>query len=64
MKELLEKIVGLNMVEASKLVRERGCFFRVMNKNGEDLSGSDDFVDTRINVRVDNNEVTKVINIG
>lgn len=64
MKELLEEIVGLNMVEASKLVREKGCFFRVMNKNGEGLSGSDDFIETRINVRVDDNEVTKVIDIG
>lgn len=64
MNELLEEIVGLNMVKASRLVRERGFLFRVMNKNGEYLSGSNDFVDKRINVRVDDNEVTEVLKIG
>ena len=64
MNELLEDIVGLNMVEASKLVRDKGCMFRVMNKNGVALSGSDDFIDNRVNVRVDNNEVTSVLKIG
>lgn len=62
--EIIDEIVGLNLKEASQIVRSNGMKFRIVNTNGKHFFGTSDFVPDRINVRVDDNEVTEVISVG
>jgi hypothetical protein len=64
MQELFDKIIGLNLKEASQIVRDNGFKFRIVNTNGEKIFFTKDVVHSRINVRVDDNEVTEVISVG
>jgi len=63
-KEILEDIIGLPPTEASKLVREEGFSFRIMVKDGLKFEEQTDYLPTRINVKVDKNEVTEILGIG
>lgn len=62
--DIIDEIVGLNLKEASNIVRSQGYQFRVVNSNGIKSFDTSDSVPNRINVRVDKNEVTEVISIG
>lgn len=62
--EIVEEIIGLNLKKASQIVRNNGWKFRIVNTNGENMRCTKDFVANRINVRVDDNEVTEVISVG
>lgn len=62
--EITEEIIGLNLKEASRIVRDNGWKFRIINTNGCDMSFSKEINTKRINVRVDDNEVTEVISVG
>lgn len=63
-KEILEEIIGLPPTEASKIVREEGFSFRIMVKDGLKFLSQSDYLPTRINVKVDQNEVTEILSIG
>lgn len=60
----MDEIIGLNLKEASQIVRNSGLKFRIVNTNGHLMSVGKDIIPTRINVRVDDNEVTEVVSVG
>lgn len=62
--DIVDEIVGLNLKEASSIVRSKGYQFRIVNSNGIQTFGASDSIPNRINVRVDKNEVTEVISMG
>ena len=62
--KIIDEIVGLNPKEASQIVKDNGLIFRIVNTNGVASIVTRDYKINRINVQVDNNEVTKVISIG
>jgi hypothetical protein len=62
--DIVDEIVGLNLKEASSIVRSQGYQFRIVNSNGIQTFGASDSIPNRINVRVDKNEVTEVISMG
>lgn len=63
--DVIDEIIGLNLKEASQIVRNNGLKFRIVNTNGQSILGlSKDIIPTRINVRVDNNEVTEIVSVG
>jgi len=64
MKELLDDIIGMSPIEASKIVREQGFLFRIMVKDGLKFNPCNDDLPTRINVKVENNEVTEILSVG
>jgi len=64
MKELLDNIIGMSPTEASKIVREQGFLFRIMVKDGLKFNSCNNDLPTRINVKVENNEITEVLSIG
>jgi len=62
--DIVDEIIGLNLKEASQIVRSSGLKFRIVNTNGKHMPISKDIIPTRINVRVDDNEVTEVVSVG
>ena len=62
--EILEDIIGLTPTEASKLVRELGFSFRIVEKDGLKFVTQNENSPTRINVKVTNNEVTEILHVG
>ena len=61
---IADEIVGLTPMEASKIVRENGFSFRIVQKDGERLETKLDCSLNCINVNVDDNEVSMVVNVG
>lgn len=61
---LSDLIVGLSSVEASKILQNEGYSLRIINKNGNSLIVTRDYKINRVNVRVDGNDITEVINLG
>jgi len=64
MKELLEDIIGMSPIEASKMVRTQGFLFKIMIKDGLKFTPNQNETPSRINVKVENNEVTEVLWLG
>jgi hypothetical protein len=62
--DIIDEIVGLDMLQASKLVREKGLMFRIVKSNGKDLDAKTNLNFNRLNVSVENNEVIEVISVG
>ena len=60
----LPKIIGLHLDEARMISYETGFSIRVMKMDGEHLIGTCDYRTDRINVAVDRNEVTAILNVG
>jgi hypothetical protein len=61
---LSDLIIGLSSIEASKMLQQEGYSLRIINKNGNNLIVTRDYKFNRVNVRVDGNDVTQVINLG
>jgi hypothetical protein len=61
---LSDLIVGLSSVEASKILQNEGYSLRIINKNGNNLIVTRDYKINRVNVRVDGNDITEIINLG
>jgi hypothetical protein len=57
-------IVGLTLDEATKLAEQSGWTVRVAREDGVDLALTMDFVETRVNVAVEDGVITEVLNIG
>lgn len=62
--EVVDQIIGLNLTEASKIVRDNGFVFRVIYKDGSPLVVLRDHNTMRINVKVVNNEVVEFVKLG
>ena len=59
-----EEIVGLPIKEAASIVKNYGFKFRVAVSNGINLVSAGEKDPNRINVKVNNNEITEVVSIG
>lgn len=57
-------VVGLPLDEAVALAELNGWTVRTAREDGVDLAVTADFVDTRLNVAVDNGTVTDVLSVG
>jgi len=55
---IAEEIIGLNIKEGAKIVRDHGLKFRVAISNGINFGALNPEM---INVEINNNEITKVI---
>ena len=63
------EIVGESVEEATATLQDAGLTLRVVERDGEDLAGTADFVPTRVNVAVETQDdgteqVTEVISVG
>ena len=55
--DVIEEIVGLNILEASKIVRDNGFVFRVTKTDGASHVVTRNYKRDRINVTIQSNEV-------
>lgn len=56
-KEIIEEIVGLNLIDGSKIVRDNGFKFRITKTDGKPMVITHDYNINRINVEVRSNEI-------
>ena len=61
--DVIDEIVGLNILEASQIVRDNGFIFRVTKTNGNSHAVTRDYNLKRINVTIEDNEVINA-NVG
>ena len=62
-------VIGDSVDDATATLEEAGLTLRVVRRDGEDLAGTADFVDNRVNVAVETQDdgtevVTEVISVG
>ena len=62
-------VVGESVADATATLEDAGLTLRVVRRDGEDLAGTMDFVETRVNVAVETQDddtevVTEVVSIG
>jgi hypothetical protein len=62
-------VVGESVDDATSTLEDAGLTLRVVRRDGEDLAGTMDFVDTRVNVAVETQDdgtevVTEVVSTG
>lgn len=62
-------IVGESVDDATATLEDAGMSLRVLKRDGEDLAGTMDFVDNRVNVAVETQDdgtevVTEIISVG
>lgn len=62
--ESAEDLVDLTEDEATEAAEERGWTIRVANRDGEDLPGTMDLRENRVNVEVTDGVVTAILSIG
>jgi hypothetical protein len=55
-----KKLEGLTLSEAKQRAERAGCPLRVVARDGEDLPVTQDFLEARINVKVEDDRVTSV----
>jgi hypothetical protein len=58
------ELVGESVQDAARLARRNDCSVRVVERDGQPLPGTDDFVPSRINVVIDDGLVTQVADVG
>jgi hypothetical protein len=56
-KEIIEEIVGLNLIDGSKIARDNGFKFRIAKTDGKPMLLTRDYNINRINVEVKDNEI-------
>jgi hypothetical protein len=64
-----DEIIGQSVEEATATLEEAGLTLRVVRRDGEDLPGTLDFVEDRVNVAVETQDdgtevVTEVVSVG
>jgi beta-lactam-binding protein with PASTA domain len=62
-------VVGESVEDATATLEQAGLTLRVVRRDGEDVPGTADFVETRVNVAVETQddgteEVTEVVSVG
>jgi hypothetical protein len=62
-------IIGDSVDDATATLEDAGLTLRVVRRDGEDLAGTADFIETRVNVAVETQDdgtevVTEVISVG
>ena len=62
-------VIGESVEDATATLEEAGLTLRVVRRDGEDLPGTADFLDNRVNVAVETQDdgtevVTEVVSIG
>ena len=62
-------VIGDSVEDATATLEDAGLTLRVVRRDGEDLPGTADFVETRVNVAVETQDdgtevVTEVVSIG
>ena len=62
-------VIGDSVDDATATLEEAGFTLRVVRRDGEDLAGTADFLENRVNVAVETQDdgtevVTEVVNIG
>jgi hypothetical protein len=62
-------VVGESVEDATATLEDAGLTLRVVKRDGEDLAGTADFIDNRVNVAVETQDdgsevVTEVVSIG
>ena len=62
-------VVGDSVADATAKLEAAGMTLRVIKRDGEDLAGTADFVETRVNVAVETQDdgtevVTEVVSVG
>jgi len=61
---IVNKIIGMKLEDASKLLTENGYSIRVINENGSPLMITSDIKSNRVNVFVINGYIDDISNIG
>ena len=62
-------VIGDSVEDATATLEEAGLILRVVQRDGEDVPGTADFIDNRVNVAVETQDdgtevVTEVVSIG
>ena len=62
-------VIGESVEDATATLEEAGLTLRVVRRDGEDLPGTADFLDNRVNVAVETQDdgtevVTEVVSVG
>ncbi len=62
-------VIGDSVEDATATLEEAGLILRVVRRDGEDVPGTADFIDNRVNVAVETQDdgtevVTEVVSIG
>jgi hypothetical protein len=60
----LEAFVGTPLADFTKQAEGLGWTVRVVEQDGESLAATDDYITTRVNVAVEGDTVTRIVNVG
>ena len=57
-------LLGLKTAEAAARAKKEGCAMRVVRRDGQDLAGTMDFSNTRVNVTETKGRIVRIVSIG